>query len=743
MANYSKSKNVNTKFGGTHGIVVPKGDANSDRPNSPESATLRFNTDISKLEQYDGANWISIDAPPIVTATAPGSVEAQTLGETVIINGSNFSTGVTVEFQNSQGVRTTASSVTRNSSSQLTVTVPSLVSDLYDIVVINNTGLSAIIAQGLNVDTAPVINTANGQLAQVGLGGQLVNSLGNPVTISVTDDDTFTFAVTSGSLPPGITLNSNTGVISGTESSGAASSSSTNYSFSITVTDSDGSDSIGSFSILQQADPTISNINPSYVNTGMSITITGTNFYNYNLNNYSITIGGVACTNISRVSDTELTATVGNISGQSDGANMPVVLTRGDGGDVSVSSVAFKSSGVSWGDSAGTLSTYWAGDSVNQSFNATTNVPGGITYTVQSGNIPSGTSVTGNSITGTATNTFIGTASNSFTLRASNASGEFVDKSFNIPVNMIARVATISSNQANTDYQVKITVPFRTGMRTDFLDTRFYQGTTNLSFYRESVSSGSSAVFWVKVPTLNNGNTTINVYADGSTSSDASDPQNTFMLFQSFNGLSSVPSGWAIRRASWAFNGSIATATSWGSGDSAEADLVYDVGDAYNWTDYSLEYDIRHGNGGTDYPGCAIRVSDSSTGNTTQWWIEGYTTASPATMRPFTNNTDHGWAYTFDSGYASWGTNWNRQRVDAVGANLRFFNSGFTGSPQGTINTNLTQRLDTTVTSNHYNVLRGTIALNNHGGYTEGPVEWDNVVVRKMQATDPSAVTAS
>lgn len=742
MANYSKSKNVNTKFGGTGGIVIPKGDANSDRPGSPESATLRFNTDIAKLEQYDGANWISIDAPPIITATTPGSVESLTPSEILTINGSNFSTGVTVEFQNNQGQRTSAIAVTRDSSSQLTVTVPSLAAGLYDIVVINNTGLSAIIAQGLNVDTAPVINTANGQLGQLGLGAQLVNSSGNPVSISVTDDDTFTFAVTSGSLPPGITLNTNTGEISGTESSGAASSSSTNYSFNITVTDSDGSDSVGSYSILQQADPTITNISPSYINQGMTITITGTNFYNYNISGYSLTIAGVPCSNIVRNSDTELTATVGNISGQSDGADMPVILTRGDGGDVSSNGVAFKSSGVSWTDTAGTLNTYWAGDSVNESFNASTNVPGGITYSVQSGSVPSGTSITGNSITGTATNTFIGTPANTFTLRASNASGEFVDKTFSIPVNMIARVATISSNQSNTDYQVKITVPFRSGMRSDFLDTRFYQGTTSLSFYRESVSSGSSAVFWVKVPTLNNGNTTINVYADGTTSTDANDPTNTFMLFQEFSGTS-IPSGWAIRRASWTFNGSVAQATSWGSGDSAEADLVYDVGSAYNWTDYSLEYDIRTTNGGTDYPGCGIRVSDSSTGNTTQWWIEGYTTASPATMRPFTNNTDHGWAYTFDSGYSSWGTNWNRQRVDCVGTNLRFYNTGFTASPQKTINTNMTQRLNTTVTSNHYNVLRGTIALNNHGGYTEGPIQWDNVVVRKMQATDPSPVTAS
>ena len=742
MANYSKTKNINTKFGGTGGIVVPKGDQNADRPGSPESATLRFNTDISKLEQFDGANWISIDAPPIITATAPGSVEANQLGQTLVINGSNFSTGITVEFQDSQGVRTSATSVTRDSSSQLTVNVPSLSAGSYDIVVINNTGLSAVIAQGLNVDTAPVINTAPGTIGQVGLGAQLVNASGNSVAISVTDDDTFTFAVTSGSLPPGITLNANTGAITGYESSGAASTSSTTYNFTITVTDSDGSDSDAAYSIIQNPDPTISNISPQYVNTGMSITVTGTNFVNYNNSNYSLSIGGVACTNVTRVSDTQLTATVGNISGQTDGANMPVILTRGDGGDVTTSSVAYKSNGVTWTDTAGTLTTYWAGDSVNESFNASTNVPGGITYSVQSGSIPSGTSISGNSITGTATNTFIGTATNSFTLRASNASGEFVEKTFSIPVNMIARVATISSNQSNTDYQVKITVPFRSGMRSDFLDTRFYQGTTNLSFYRETVSSGSSAVFWVKVPTLNNGNTTINVYADGSTSTDASDPDNTFMLWQKFSGTS-TPSGWAIRRASWTFNGSVAQATSWGGGDSAEADLVYDVGAAYNWTDYSLEYDIRTTNGGTDYPGCAVRVSDSSTGNTTQWWIEGYTTASPATMRPFTNNTDHGWAYTFDSGYSSWGTNWNRQRVDVVGTNLRFYNTGFTANPQNQINTNLTQRLNTTVTSNHYNVLRGTIALNNHGGYTEGPIQWDNVVVRKMQATDPSPVTAS
>jgi len=47
-----------TKFGGANGVVFPKG-GNSQRPNTPEEGTVRFNTDTNNYEVYDTAlGWI-------------------------------------------------------------------------------------------------------------------------------------------------------------------------------------------------------------------------------------------------------------------------------------------------------------------------------------------------------------------------------------------------------------------------------------------------------------------------------------------------------------------------------------------------------------------------------------------------------------------------------------------------------------------------------------------------------------
>lgn len=304
----------------------------------------------------------------------------------------------------------------------------------------------------------------------------------------------------------------------------------------------------------------------------------------------------------------------------------------------------------------------------------------------------------------------------------------------------ITWTATVSSAQANTDYQVKITVPYKAGGRSDFLDVRFWQGATSLSFYRESVSTGSSATFWVKVPTLNNGNTTINITADGVTSTDASNGPNTFMLFENFSG-GVQPSNWVVRRASWTFSNNYATGTSWGSGQSYAPDLLYDLAAAYNWTDYSMECDMRD-RSASDYPGIAVRVSDSNLATYSGLNIETYVNTTQATIRPFVNGSDFGWAYNWTQPATMSQNNWQRLRFDMIGANARVYASTMTTNPRGIIGDGLTNTLDTTISSTHYAVLRGTVALVNHVGYDQGPIDWDNVIVRKMQSTDPSAVTA-
>ena len=66
MANYSKSKNKNTVFGGTDAIIVPTG-GTADRSGT-ELGQVRYNTDLGFLEQYNATGWAGIDAPPTVSS---------------------------------------------------------------------------------------------------------------------------------------------------------------------------------------------------------------------------------------------------------------------------------------------------------------------------------------------------------------------------------------------------------------------------------------------------------------------------------------------------------------------------------------------------------------------------------------------------------------------------------------------------------------------------------------------------
>lgn len=87
-------------------------------------------------------------------------------------------------------------------------------------------------------------------------------------------------------------------------------------------------------------------------------------------------------------------------------------------------------------------------------------------------------------------------------------------------------------------------------MQTDFDDIRFTSssdGVTQLNHWRASYTPSSSAVFWVNVPTVSAGSSTIYIYYGNSSVSSASNGISTFVLFDDFedgnmNGWSSESS---------------------------------------------------------------------------------------------------------------------------------------------------------------------------------------------------------
>ena len=242
---------VNTTFSGTH-IKVPVG-TTAQRPVSPTNGMLRFNTTIGKLEQYDGNDWAAIDAPPVVTSITPSSEIASDDPQSIVISGSNFSTVVSVKLIGNNGAEYTPTTVTRNSSSQVTITFVGNdritgANEPYDVKVVNASGLSSVLENALNINDVPTWVTASGSVGTVVEDVTMSN-----ITLSATDPESvgITYTIASGALPSGTSLASN-GVISGTPNvNDSYNSSGVTHNF--TVAASDGSQSINrSFSILRK-----------------------------------------------------------------------------------------------------------------------------------------------------------------------------------------------------------------------------------------------------------------------------------------------------------------------------------------------------------------------------------------------------------------------------------------------------------------------------------------------------------
>jgi len=100
---------------------------------------------------------------------------------------------------------------------------------------------------------------------------------------------------------------------------------------------------------------------------------------------------------------------------------------------------------------------------------------------------------------------------------------------------------------AGTGYQIKYIVNYGNGTdsgqtvylnsncRTDFGDVRFYNGTTELKYWMESMTSGSTATFWVKLAgDLSAGSVNVDINYGNSSALTTSNGLNTFMVFDDF-----------------------------------------------------------------------------------------------------------------------------------------------------------------------------------------------------------------
>ena len=295
----SKNRNLGNTVKNDGVITLPSG-TTASRPESAQVGTLRYNTDIGLIEQYNAIGWQAIDAPPSVSSIS-GIINENT-SSTITITGTNFKSGSIVSIEGS-AVGNVSRPLTTTYVNSTTLTVNTNATSVnytggasYDVKVLNPSGLSATLTPAGTIDRDPVWVTSAGSLGNIpDVGGSY-----SPITtLSATDADgnAVTYSVASGSLPGNVSLNSSTGALTGDPDDVVAS---TTYSFTARAT-SNGQTADRAFSITVL--PTIvtsgiatyidANSSSSYSGSGTSWNDISGNGNNFTMSNITYNSSGI------------------------------------------------------------------------------------------------------------------------------------------------------------------------------------------------------------------------------------------------------------------------------------------------------------------------------------------------------------------------------------------------------------------------------------------------------------------
>ena len=247
--NNAAQRTAGLNVGGTAYLKVPIG-TTAQRPAAATAGMLRFNSTTSKLEQHNGTTWIPVSTPPVVDSLSyPGSQTAvdPAGGETITLTGSNFGSIPIIKLIAPNGTEYDALSESFVSSTSVTFVTPNVSGTGdgdYDVRVENPDGGVALKTDFITID-GPVTfssHAAGATIASVEEGA----SISVTIVASEPDSGTITYSVSAGALPSGVTLNTSTGVISGTA---PTTGSDTNYNFTIQATDPENQSATRSFVI--------------------------------------------------------------------------------------------------------------------------------------------------------------------------------------------------------------------------------------------------------------------------------------------------------------------------------------------------------------------------------------------------------------------------------------------------------------------------------------------------------------
>ena len=177
------------------------------------------------------------ETKPTISSISPTVIEnTQT---SVTITGTNYVNGANVEAVATNGSIIQADTVTFNSATSISAAFTISTDGTYFLRIENPDGNAVRSSSALlTVSDAPAWTTSAGSLGS--------NAAGSSVSYTVAATGATSFSKTSGTFPGGVSLNTSTGVISGTESGASAE---TTYSFTIRATDAEGQTADRAFSI--------------------------------------------------------------------------------------------------------------------------------------------------------------------------------------------------------------------------------------------------------------------------------------------------------------------------------------------------------------------------------------------------------------------------------------------------------------------------------------------------------------
>jgi hypothetical protein len=255
---------------------IPFGN-NAGRPASPSTGQPYFNGEAARLELYTSNNsWENIvQEVPGVSSISGSYLESQQ-SNIITIYGTNFVSGAVAYAIGSDAVQVPATSTTFNSLVQLTAVFTGLTSENepYDIKVQNPSNLFGLLPDALYVNNILTWNTPAGSL------GAFQDNVSMSVSATASDDSTIAYSLAEGSsLPSGLSLNSQTGLISGNIGDIVED---VTYTFTINASDGSNPTVPRTFSITFNAAPIWSTASGSLgtfaENSSISITLAATDF---------------------------------------------------------------------------------------------------------------------------------------------------------------------------------------------------------------------------------------------------------------------------------------------------------------------------------------------------------------------------------------------------------------------------------------------------------------------------------